>query len=134
MKLLLHGERCIDFEAPVYMSDQQRKKFIKFMRKLVPSIKVVYVQEKERKGPGGGQIKPWTKHEFGLLLKTDDNEMLEKKLGRSMMSIRLQRGQLQPEFFRWAEREGYVIPMDNRKREPLIKKFLEAYYENTGGP
>lgn len=126
MRLLLHGDRCIDFEAPVYMSEQQRERFIKFMQKLVPGIKVAYVQEKERKPPRG-EPKPWTKHELGLLLRTDDNETLMKKLGRSSMSIRLQRGELQPEFFKWAKKEGHVIPIDNREREPLIKKFLEVY-------
>jgi len=127
MKLLLHGDRAIDFEAPVYMSDQQRKRFIKFMRKLVPDIKVEHIQEIDMPGPGGGSGKDWTKQELALLLTTDDNETLAKKLERSDMSITLKRGELQPEFFKWAKKEGHVIPVDKRERERLIKKFLETH-------
>jgi hypothetical protein len=120
---LIYGEWGIDLEAPVYMSEEQRRKFIKFMQGLLPDIKVEKVREKEKPGPGG-RPKPWTKDELELLLKTDDNETLARKLRRNEMSIRMRRAQLQPEFFGWANRNGHVIPVENKKRESLIRKFL----------
>lgn len=120
---LIYGEWGIDLEAPVYMSEQQRKKFIKFMQGLLPSIKIKNVREKEKPGPGG-RGKPWTKDELELLLKTDDNKTLVRKLGRKEMSIGMGRAELQPKFFGWAERNGYVIPAEDTKRESLVRKFF----------
>jgi hypothetical protein len=40
------------------------------------------------------------------------------------MSVKMKRAQLQPEFFRWAEKMGHVIPAGDAEREPLIRKFL----------
>jgi len=122
---LIYGEWGIDFGAPVYMSDQQRERFIKFMQRLLPNIKIENVREIDKPGPGGGKARTWTKDELELLLKTDDNETLEGKLGRPELSIGMKRAELQPEFFGWAERNGYVIPAENTKREPLIRNFLE---------
>lgn len=50
---LVYGEYGIDFEAPVYMSDRQRKKFIKFMQGILPSVRVAHIREKEKPGPAG---------------------------------------------------------------------------------
>lgn len=122
---LIYGEWGIDLGAPVYMSDQQRERFIEFMQRLLPSIKVENIQEKEKPGPGGGKARTWTKDELELLLKTDDNETLARKLERPEMSVMMKRAELQPEFFGWAQRNGYVIPAENTTREPLIRKFLE---------
>jgi transcriptional regulator GlxA family with amidase domain len=107
---LVYGEYGIDFEAPVYMSDEQREKFIKFMQKLLPTIKVTFVREKEKLCSGGGTARPWTIDELVFLLKTDDNEALARKIGRTEMSIRMERAQLQPEFFRWAEKMATSSP------------------------
>jgi len=122
---IIYGKWGIDFESPPYMSDRQRVAFISFMQRLLPNIKVVNIQEKKKLGPGGGESKHWTQNELELLLKTDDNDTLAKKLGRTEMSVKMERAERLPEFFAWAQRKGYVVPAVDVDREPLIKKFFE---------
>ncbi|MEM2936693.1 MAG: hypothetical protein QW231_05915 [Candidatus Bathyarchaeia archaeon] len=122
---IIYGDYGIDFEAPVYMSPSQIKKFIEFMQTLCPGIGIKEVREKEKPGPTGGGVKRWTRDELELLLQTEDNEVLARKLGRTEMSVKMERAQLLPEFFEWAEKRGYVVPMLSSERIPLIRKFLE---------
>lgn len=128
MHIVISSNGEVDFKAPVYMSDEQYKRFLKFIGDLVKGIGTEEVIEKKR-GKGEGEnrkLKKWTTSEYLLLLSSDSNKTLESKLGRSDMSIIHKRGEFMQKYFAWAKKKGHVIKKDDLS---IRKQFLkEAGY------
>lgn len=122
MKILVYDSGYIDIEAPIYMSDEQREKFIEFFEKMFPND--VEVVEKEEKSKEFGEreinLKAWTIDEYELLLSPNSNEDLAFKMDRTEMSVKMQRGYFVPTFLAWLKKKGYSKPNKN-----LIKEFLK---------
>ena len=122
MKILIK-DGYVDFEAPIQMTDYQREKFIKFMKKMFPSdFKTREVSEKSKEmGEREASPKKWTINEYSLLLSPKSNKELAKKLGRTEMSVKMERGHFVPEFMVWAKKKGYALSEDKK----IIQEFLD---------
>lgn len=122
MKILVKDE-YIDFEAPIQITDEQRKKFILFLKKLFGDIDTQEgVKEKTKKmGEREVTARKWTPEELSMLMSPIGNEELAVKTERSVMSIKMERGHFVPEFMIWAKRNGYSLPI----KIEVIKEFLK---------
>ena len=89
MKILTKNN-YVDFEAPIQMTENQRKKFISFMKEQFEDVEVEQVEEKYKEmGERKNTSRDWTAEEFLLLLTPKSNEELSAKTERSMMSIKM---------------------------------------------
>lgn len=125
MKILYSKDNKVDFENPVYMEEDQLNKFKGFLRNLLnETIEVKEVKEKERViSVDDRHPKKWNEEELILLLDPGVNENeLVKKLGRSSMSISMQRAQFIPSFIAWAKSKGFDA---SKITQTIIKQFLE---------
>ena len=124
MKILVYKSGYVDLDSPVHMTETQRKKFIEFFRSMFPGNVEVYDIKEKTKNYHSREIiqKKWTIEEYELLLGPDSNLELSEKLGRTEMSVKMQRGSFVPEFFAWLKKKGYSQSSINKK---LIEKYLE---------
>lgn len=130
MKVFFSSRGFVDFEAPVHMSDSQLDRFIAFMQEMFPGrIEVRDVDEKTKEGgPTESKIKDWGLNELHLLVGSGSNEHIGKKLDRTIMSVKMKRGNFVPSFMVWAKRNGCSLP----PRKEDLKRFVEetGHYEN----
>jgi len=121
MRILIKDE-YLDFEAPIQMTEEQRKKFIRFMKNLFDDVKVVNVIEKTKE-MGDREVSPrkWVPEELSLLLTPKNNKDIAVKTNRSEMSVKMMRGSFVPEFLVWAKKKGYSLPV----KIDVIKEFLD---------
>jgi len=120
MNILINSED-VDFEYPVYMSDEQREKFIAFMQSLFPEIKVVETPEPERPGPKHNKSKKWSLDEYReVLLNPGNVEELVSKLGRSKEGIGMQIIAIVPKFNSWCRKKGY-----SKKTNETVEEFIK---------
>lgn len=124
MKILIGDKGNVDFDGPIQMTPEQKKKFIDFMKNLF-AVVIEEESDKIRIGRLGDKFfaRKWTPEERGLLLEIRDIEKVSKELGRSWMSVDIKRGQFIPEFMRWVDSNGYDIVKDDTKK--LIEEFME---------
>jgi hypothetical protein len=121
MRILTKND-YVDFEAPIQMTEEQRKKFVSFFKNLFVDVKISEVKEKSKEmGKRTITNKDWTPEEFSLLLSPKTNEELSVKTERSMMSIKMMRGHFVPEFMVWAKKKGYSLPV----KFDVIKEYLK---------
>ena len=125
MRILIKDE-YLDFEAPIQMTEEQRKKFIRFMKNLFDDVKVVNVIEKTKE-MGDREVSPrkWVPEELSLLLTPKNNKDIAVKTNRSEMSVKMMRGSFVPEFLVWAKKKGYSLPV----KIDVIKEFLDEREE-----
>ncbi len=114
----------IDLEAPIQMTEEQLEKFIDFFEKLFSDVEINEVMEPDREPPGSGERIPWTVDHYMALLKPGNNEEIAMEIGRSDMSVRMQRGSFVPEFISWMNKKGYSAP--------YTKKMINEYLEEKG--
>jgi len=121
MKILTKNN-YVDFEAPIQMTENQRKKFISFMKEQFEDVEVEQVEEKYKEmGERKNTSRDWTAEEFLLLLTPKSNEELSAKTERSMMSIKMMRGHFVADFMVWAKKKGYTLPV----KIDVIKDYLK---------
>ena len=125
MKIITHEDGYVDLEAPINMSDEQIENFISFMKSLFPGIEVEDIEE-PIKDVGDREItqKNWTVDELTLLLGPNDNDELATKMGRTSMSVLMQRGHFVPEFMVWAKKKGYTYTPKSVDKK-LVEKFVK---------
>jgi len=132
MKILVNKSGAIDLENPIYMEEDQFEKFKSFLKGLLnEEIEIKEVKEKERimHPDGDRHPKRWGEDELILLLDPTIKESeLIKKLGRSSMSISMQRAQFIPEFVSWAKSKGFEA---NKITRTIIKQFLEEKNDSS---
>ena len=132
MRILRGDNWNVDFEHPISMTDEERKKFIKFLETLFYSVNEEEVAgfRSERLGDklfGRGWDDP---KEIALLFKIDEvNEEVVKKLGRTWMSIDMRRGDIMPQIIDYAKKEGVDLLKVNL--EKFIEKYLKEHKEET---
>lgn len=118
-------DNYLDFEAPIHMSEEQRKNFIDFMQINFPEIIVQEVYEVSKEmGSVSRQMFEWTADDYFALLKADSNEELSRETGRTDMSIIMKRGSFVPEFYSWMNLKGYSAP--------ITKKMVNEYLIERG--
>ncbi len=118
---ILTKDNYVDFEAPIHMTEEQKKKFLDFMKEKFIDVETEEVEEKSKEmGERTITNKDWTPNEFSLLLSPKTNEELSSETDRSMMSIKMMRGHFVPEFMVWAKKKGYSLPV----KMEVIEKFL----------
>jgi len=124
MIITISDDDYIDFEAPAHMTEKQRNIFIESLGKMIPrGIGVVNIEEPPvYVGEREAKMKKWEADEYYLLLMpTEDNNDLAKKMGRSEMSVRMQRGEFVSAFLVWAKRKGYKLPVSRK----MVTEFLQ---------
>jgi len=117
--------RYVDFDSPIKMSLKQRNEFIKFLRSIFAVVEEDYVNEfrNERLGDKIFGGRKWTIAEYELILQMDDTAEIAKQLGRTWMSVHIQRGKFIFEFNSWLNKNRKnIINYDLKK---LIYDFLE---------
>lgn len=126
MKVTVTEDGYIDFEAPIRMTEGQKEKFVKFMKRIFPTINMKEVNEPIKQMPLGrkSESRDWDNvDEFSLLLGPESNESIAEKTGRSSMSIRMKRGDFVPEFMVWAKKKGYTYSPKNVDKK-VVKEFM----------
>jgi len=120
---ILTKDQHLDFEAPIQMTEYQRKKFVLFMKGLFNDLEIQENVNEKTKEMGEREVttKKWTSEELSLLMSSISNEELAAKTERSVMSIKMMRGHFVPEFMVWAKRKGYSLPV----KIGVIKEFLK---------
>lgn len=114
----------VDLEAPIQMTDEQYEKFHKFFNDMFKDVEIEEVIEAERSPPGHGERIRWAVDDYLVLLKPGDNIEIANEIGRSDMSIRMQRGSFVPDFLSWMNKNGYS--------EPYTREMIEEYLEEKG--
>lgn len=126
MRIFVKDE-YVDFEAPIQMTEEQRKKFVLFLKEEFADLEIQENVNEKTKEMGEREVttKKWTAEELSLLMSPASNEELAAETERSVMSIKMERGHFVPEFMVWAKRKGYSLPV----KIEAIKEFLEQRYE-----
>lgn len=129
MKIWVYKSGLVDLEAPIQMKEDQREKFVEFFKKMFPNdIEVHYREEKTKKfGTKEVEQKKWIIDEYALLLTPNDNSNLAARMGRTEMSVRMQRGHFVSDFLVWLKKKGYSLPVD----KTLIKEYMEEKEAKT---
>lgn len=115
----------VDFKAPVYMTEEQRKKFVRFMEDLFPDQ--VHPTEIQEKGKvitrNVDTSKRWDVDSFYVLFSCDDFDEIVKKTKRSPMSISMMMGGFYTDVISWAKKKGY---------SEVTKELIAEYLKETG--
>ena len=120
MKILIH-ENCVDMGSPVFMSEEQRKKFIDFFYENFDGVEISEVEEAIKVfGSRESMIKAWTEEDLLLLLSPIDNESLSIKMDRSDMSVKMKRGYFVPDFWKWLKEKGISLPANKE----MIREYM----------
>lgn len=123
MKIYI-SQTHVDLEAPIQMTDEQYEALKDFFNGIFENVEIEDVLEASRGPPMPGERIKWTVDDYLALLKPDDNKEIANEIGRSDMSIRMQRGSFIPDFLSWMNRKGYS--------EPYTEEMIEEYIEEKG--
>src|SRR3989338_11150535 len=112
VKILVSGD-YMDFEAPIYMTEERLEKFISFMTNMFGKIKKIEVEEvTKEKGETSSKKRIWKINDYVTLLSTMDNDLIAEKLKRSPISVQMMRGWFVSSFMSWAKKKGYLIDLN----------------------
>ena len=114
----------VDLEAPIQMTEKQLEGFKNFFENMFKEVEIRDVEEADRAPPGSGERSRWTADDYLALLKPDNNTEIAGELGRSDMSIRMQRGSFVPDFLSWMNKKGHSVP--------YTREMIEEYIEEKG--
>ena len=108
MKIYRTPDGLVDLEAPIWMSEAQSKKFIDFFKEIFPNGVIVEDRQEAMKEVHYGErtMKSWTIDDYIILLGTEHNEAIAKKLKRTTMSVQMRRGEFVPDFAEWLKNKG----------------------------
>lgn len=124
MKLRIGDKGNVDFDLPVAMTEDQKKKFIDFLRKMFAVVKVEQTDSFRTERIGDKFfMKEWTSEEYAMLLELEDTNKVAEMLGRSWMSVDIKRGSFIPDFLAWTSQKGKDPLKDDVKE--LIKEFMK---------
>ena len=123
--IICKKDNFVDFKAPVFMSEEQRKNFIKFMKGLFPEqVSTSEVKEKGKTFARQGiKLIKWTVDDYLELFSSDDFDKIVKKTKRSDMGVNMMLGSFYPEVMSWAKKKGYI---------KINRKVIEEYLKDTG--
>lgn len=128
MKMFVYGSGYVDLEAPIQMTEFQRKEFINFFKEIFPDIEVKEIEEPVGPPIGKRGEKEWSLDEYQLLLDSRyNNKTIASKINRTEMAVRMKRGEFLPDFFVWLKKKGYASKEIDKR---LIEEYLEEKHEN----
>lgn len=123
MRVYVYDSGRVDFEAPIWMTDEQREEFIQFFKKTVRDVEVKDVEEaKGVFGSEDAEYREWTVDDYYELLSSDPNAVVARKLRRTEMSIVMKRGEFVPEFYVWLKAKGYTLPASKKMVGEYLKE------------
>lgn len=127
MKILVGNKGCVDFDAPISMTEEQREKFVTFMKYMFAVVEEGYIEEHrtDRIGNKFFMGRRWSRAEYTLLFQIDSesNYELAKMLGRTEMSIHIRRGLFIPIFLSWLREKN--VDLLTADVAALVKKFMK---------
>lgn len=127
MKILIGVNGNVDFDGALVMSDAQKKKFMEFLHNMFAVVNEERGTRSDRIGTKSF-LKPWVDEELRLLADIrETNWNLQRKLGRTWMSIDIKRGHILGELLPWAHSHG-LDPL-GQNRAAVIDAFLK--YEQS---
>ncbi|KXB00509.1 hypothetical protein AKJ41_04000 [candidate division MSBL1 archaeon SCGC-AAA259O05] len=123
MKILIGDKGNVDFDEPVEMTKEQKDRFLQFLGSIFSVVEERRVSE-SRSDRMGDKVfrRKWTIDEYAVLLETEGTSKVAERLGRTWMSVDIQRGSFLPSYMAWAEKKGVDLVQENRKE--LIEEFL----------
>ncbi len=121
--IIVSEDGRVDLGTPLHIGEEKANRIIDFLRELVGEVEVQHVEEPNityDRGPSSSRH--WTREEYLELLKASSSEELEKKLGRSDMSIGMRRGDFLPLYLEWLRKKGLL----ERREDPDVQeKFVD---------
>jgi hypothetical protein len=124
MKILIGDKGSVDFESPIKCTPEQCENVIKFLNNIFAVIEIEHHAQARTQRLGSKFFsRSWSEEEYSLLLTTEDTNKVSEMLGRSWMSVDIQRGQFIPEFLNWTSKKGIDIATNNSKE--LIQEFMK---------
>ena len=127
MKILRGNNYHVDFNKRIKMTEEQKKRFIEFMKSLFDETTVKEKEsERIRDDRLGAKRFPskWEDAERKFLLDSRyDLETVQEKIGRGGMGVIIERGSILPKFTNWI-----LMNYGEIKGEPTeqqVKEFLE---------
>lgn len=122
MKVFIKGN-LVDLEAPIYATEQQRDKIIKFFKSTFPDIRLKEVTEPDRvfeEREAGYQHK-WVAKDYLKLFSSEPNESIADEFGLDTgMGPQVKRGTFIMPFLKWKRQKGN-LPLT----EKTIQQFLD---------
>jgi len=127
MKIFVGDNGNIDFDGPIQATDKQIENLIDFFKFLYRSEVVEVDTENDFRSERIGEKlfqNTWSVAEYAALLDLDkDTEELSEELGRTWMSVDIQRGQWIPRFQTWAKRNNKNFVKGDMKK--IVKEFID---------
>jgi N-glycosylase/DNA lyase len=127
MKILVGDNGNVDFDGPIHATGDQIEKMVDFFKSLYRSEVVgVDIDADFRSQRIGEKLfqKQWSVAEYSALLDLDkDTDELSEELGRTWMSVDIQRGQWIPRFQMWAKRNNKNFVKGDIKK--IVKEYIE---------
>jgi len=127
MKILLGNKGYVDFSSPVFMSVENKEKFISLLKSIFdPSVVIEENIEKFRDWRIGDKImypRKWLGEEYEVLLKSNSTEEIVNRLGRSEMAVIVQAGYWRPKYLKWCDEKG-MNPFGEKMLE-TIKQYIK---------
>lgn len=121
MRILIK-EKYIDIEAPIYMSEQNLKKFIKGMKVIFGdriSVNKI-IENKKEMGEVERQAIRFSEEDHLILGNAElSNAEVAKRLGKSLFAVQMKRGPFLMELQEWADKKD-----KNKITEKDIQEFL----------
>jgi len=126
---ILIGDKYVDFEAPIFMTDEQREKFVDGIKKIFGDVQIKNVEEQivEMLKPSGTII-DWKnpKNLFPLTMGNLNEEEIADKLGidrKHIFAIQLKRASFISEIYDWATKKGIT---------QITEKDIEEFLKEVG--
>lgn len=128
MIIEINKEGYVDLQAPIYMTSEQKLKFIKGMMDLFGAVKFPEVKELDKEmGVIERHPQKWTPEELVYLLSDKSHEEIGVILKREPFSVKRKRGVWLTPFYNWATKHNYV----KKGHIDRIKEVVEAYESRT---
>ena len=127
MKIFIGDNGNVDIDGPIEADEEQMQKVIAFFKSIYRESVVEIDDSSEFRTERIGEKlfqKSWSVPEYAALLDLDkDTDELAEELGRTWMSVDIQRGQWIPRLLSWAEENNKNLVKGNIK--DIVKEYIE---------
>lgn len=130
---ILEGDKgYVDLAYPIMVTEEQRKNFIKLLKKIYDPRIVIEKKVKEFKRDwriGERVLYPrlWTEEEYLVLFESDSIEKIAKLLGRSPYASGLKDADWRYKLLSFCDKYEYDLTKENKLE--IIKKFMKTQEE-----
>jgi len=129
-KILIGDKDNVDFSSTIKMNPEEKNKFLELLNSLFAVVQEESGSRAWRMGSGGRIQYPrtWEAEEYEFLLKAKTIEEASQKLARSGMSIIIQAGKWEYEYYNWYTKKRKDMNQMNDLKN--IKEFMKECEEN----